>query len=296
MPVSGSLVWVRPRLKKEPPSLGQVNSAGSWSRSTSSPLQDDLLDGRAVRLHLLRRDVRHRAELAERLAHARRSPCGSSGLSSPPIFSLISPYDFSPSAFSRRRSVPKTFIARGIAEPFTFSKSRAGPPALLHPVDDLPDLQVRVDLGLDALEVALALQCPEQGAKIVVSHAGQVSPRRYPDPVTGPRARPAVVAGGRSPARHRFRGPFHAQGVAVPRAAGADDLRVHRLPQHPGGRGQAPAQDRLGHHHPALPDRRPDRLARRRQAAHAPGGGRTSSSGTAATARSGSPPTTTPSS
>ncbi|CAM5411058.1 hypothetical protein SGLAM104S_09010 [Streptomyces glaucescens] len=44
--------------------------------------------------------------------------------------SLISPYDFRPSAFSRRRSVPKTFMARGIDDPFTFSKSSAGPPAL----------------------------------------------------------------------------------------------------------------------------------------------------------------------
>jgi hypothetical protein len=56
------------------------------------------------------------------------NPCGSSGRSRPPIFSEISPYDFRPSALSRRRSVPKTFIARGIAEPFTFSKSSAGPP------------------------------------------------------------------------------------------------------------------------------------------------------------------------
>ncbi len=57
-------------------------------------------------------------------------PWGSSGLSSPPIFSEISEYDFRPRALSRRRSVPNTFIARGMSEPFTFSKSRAGPPAL----------------------------------------------------------------------------------------------------------------------------------------------------------------------
>lgn len=57
-------------------------------------------------------------------------PCGSSGLRRPPILSLMSVYDFSPSAFSSRRSVPNTFMARGIDEPLTFSKSSAGPPAL----------------------------------------------------------------------------------------------------------------------------------------------------------------------
>ncbi len=128
-PLTGSLVWVSPRLKKEPPSLGQVNSAGSCSRSTSSPVRTTSCTGASEDFTFFGGTC----VMAPSFPNASRTPtnpCGSSGFSSPPIFSEISAYDFRPSAFSRRRSVPYTFIARGMLEPRTFSKSSAGPPAL----------------------------------------------------------------------------------------------------------------------------------------------------------------------
>ena len=45
-----------------------------------------------------------------------------------------------------------------VLEPFGFSNSSAGPPALTDAVDDLRDLEVRIDLGGDAHELALALE------------------------------------------------------------------------------------------------------------------------------------------
>ncbi len=109
--------------------MGQVNSAGSRSRSTSSPVSTTSWTGASPLFTFFGGTC----VIAPSLPKASRTPtkpCGSSGRSSPPIFSEISVYDVSPSAFSRRRSVPNTFIARGMLEPRTFSKSRAGPPAL----------------------------------------------------------------------------------------------------------------------------------------------------------------------
>lgn len=124
MPDSGSLVWVRPRLKKDPPSCGQVNSAGSWSRSTSSPRSTTSWTGASLTFFGGTWVI---APSFPKASRTPTKPCGSSGLSSPPIFSEMSPYDFSPRAFSSLRSVPNTFIASGIADPRTFSKSSAGP-------------------------------------------------------------------------------------------------------------------------------------------------------------------------
>lgn len=126
MPLSGSLVWVSPRLKKEPPSWGQVKRAGSASRSTSSPRRTTSCTGASLTFFGGTWAI---APSFPKASRTPTNPCGSSGLSSPPIFSEISPYDFSPRALSRRRSVPKTFMASGMAEPRTFSKSSAGPPA-----------------------------------------------------------------------------------------------------------------------------------------------------------------------
>ncbi len=126
MPVSGSLVWVSPRLKNDPPSLGQVNSAGSWSRSTSSPVRTTSCTGPSFTF------FGGTCVIAPSFPNASRTPtnpCGSSGFSSPPIRSEISAYDFRPRAFSSRRSVPYTFIASGMRDPRTFSKRSAGPPA-----------------------------------------------------------------------------------------------------------------------------------------------------------------------
>ncbi len=126
MPESGSLVWVRPRLKKEPPSSGQVKSAGRSSRSTSSPVSTTSCTGASVDFTFFGGTCAIEASLPKASRNPVK-PCGSSGFSRPAIFSEISSGPFSPSDLARRRSVPKTFIASGTEQPFTFSKSSAGP-------------------------------------------------------------------------------------------------------------------------------------------------------------------------
>ncbi len=126
MPVSGSLVWVRPRLKKEPPSSGQVKRAGSSSRFTSSPVSTTSWTGASPDFTCRGGTCAIEASLPK-ASRKPVKPCGSSGLSRPAIFSETSSGPLRPSALARRCSVPKTFIASGIDEPLTFSKSRAGP-------------------------------------------------------------------------------------------------------------------------------------------------------------------------
>ena len=111
-PVSGCLVWVRPRLKKTPPSSGQACSPGSMVEVDVVALEHDVL-ARARSSP----SSAARASAAPSLPNASRSPtkpCGSSGLSSPPIRSPISSSVSTPSALSIRRSVPKTFMASGM--------------------------------------------------------------------------------------------------------------------------------------------------------------------------------------
>ncbi len=140
--------------------------------------EDDLLDGRGVALHLLRRHVHHRAELAEGLAdpdEALRE------------LRLQQAADLLADLAVRREAEGLQEAAVGAEDVHGQRHRRAldvleeerRAPRLVHSVDDLPDLQVRVDFGLDALEVALPLQSPEQRAEIVVSHRGQ-----YPSPTT----------------------------------------------------------------------------------------------------------------
>ncbi len=126
MPLSGSLVWVRPRLKKEPPSSGQVNSAGRSSRSTSSPVSTTSCTGASPDFTFFGGTWAIEASLPK-ASRKPVKPCGSSGFSRPAIRSAISSGPLRPSALESRRSVPKTFIASGIDEPLTFSNSRAGP-------------------------------------------------------------------------------------------------------------------------------------------------------------------------
>lgn len=134
--------------------------------------EDDLLDGRAVGLHLLRRQVRHRAELPEGLADPDEAlrqlrleqaadPVADLGVG------------LQPECLEQPPVGPEDVHGQGHGRPLDVLEQQGGPARLVHPVDDLADLQIRVDLGLDALEVTLSLQSPEQGAKIVVSHTGQ---------------------------------------------------------------------------------------------------------------------------
>ncbi|MEY9813615.1 hypothetical protein RKD21_003872 [Streptomyces albogriseolus] len=85
--------------------MGQVNSAGSRSRSTSSPVRTTSCTGASDDFTFFGGTC----VIAPSFPNASRTPtnpCGSSGLSSPAIFSPISAYDVRPSAFSSRRSVP----------------------------------------------------------------------------------------------------------------------------------------------------------------------------------------------
>ena len=65
-----------------------------------------------------------------------------------------------------RRSVPNWLIRSGWRAPFGFSNRSAGPPALTVAVDDLRDLEVGIDLGGDANELAFALEEPNPLAQI----------------------------------------------------------------------------------------------------------------------------------
>lgn len=135
-------------------------------------VQDDLLDGRVAGLHLPRRYVRHRAELPERLAHADEA-----------LRQLGSQQPADPLADLRVRLQPQRLQQPPVGAEDVHREGHRGAlhvleeqrraACLLDAVDDLPDLQIRIDLGLDALEVAFAFQCPEQGTKIVVSHVSQ---------------------------------------------------------------------------------------------------------------------------
>ena len=57
-----------------------------------------------------------------------------------------------------RRSVPNWLIRSGCCEPFGLLEQQRRPAGLDRAVDDLRDLEVRVDLGRDADELALALE------------------------------------------------------------------------------------------------------------------------------------------
>ena len=130
VPVSGSLVITRPRVRMRPPSPGQGRSSGRASRFTASPLNTcwrqggvRSRSGRALSTSSSTEPKRtaSRAPLGGRgcCSSARRSPraSSSSGRSIPMLQST-------------RSWVPIRLIATGISLPITFSKSRAGPPQL----------------------------------------------------------------------------------------------------------------------------------------------------------------------
>ena len=141
---------------------------------------------------------------------------------------LVEPLDAS--ALAMRASVPNTLMANGIDEPLTFSNSSAGPLVPYDSVDDLGDLEVRVDLRLDPLEVAVLLERAQEVAKIVIGHAMIIrqgterppgaskrhegtSVRRLSSP---PWPSLAAAAGPRPAGRHRVR---LRQGLRQPPAA-----------------------------------------------------------------------------
>ena len=86
------------------------------------------------------------------------SPCGGVSSSTSSSLAATSSSRSTPNARHMRRSVPNWLIRSGSREPLTFSNSSAGPTGLHDAVGDLGDLELGIDLGGDADELALALE------------------------------------------------------------------------------------------------------------------------------------------
>jgi hypothetical protein len=67
--------------------------------------------------------------------------------------------------------VPNWLISSGCSEPFGVLEQQRRPAGLDDAVDDLGDLEVRVDLGRDANELALALEERDPVAEVAASSA-----------------------------------------------------------------------------------------------------------------------------
>ena len=146
-----------------PPSSGHAWMPGSRPRSTSSPLRTTSWQGAVATF------FGGAARRAPSLPNASRSPpqpCGSSGLSSPAMLvaDVVEPLD------AERLGHPPLGAEhvdgqrhRRAADVLEQQRRAAGAHDAL---DDLGDLEVRVDLGLDAAEVPAALQTREEVAQI----------------------------------------------------------------------------------------------------------------------------------
>ncbi len=152
--------------------------------------EDDLLDGRVLALHLLRRYVHHRAELAEGLPDADEA-VRQLGLEQSADLVADVGVGLQPERLEEALVGAEDVHGQGHRGALDVLEEQRRPAGLVHPVDDLTDLQVGVDLGLDALELALALQSPEEGSKIVVSHTPQYRPPATLGPSPGRDIAPA---------------------------------------------------------------------------------------------------------
>ena len=99
-------------------------------------------------------------------APCRRAPAAAAAPARPRASAPTSSSRSTPNARHMRRSVPNWLISSGWLDPFGCSKRSAGPARLDRPVDDLGDLEVGVDLGGHADELALALQEPDPVAQV----------------------------------------------------------------------------------------------------------------------------------
>ena len=73
-----------------------------------------------------------------------------------------------PNAMHIRRSVPNWLMSSGASLPRDVLEQKRGAAGPDRAVDDLGDLEVRVDLGADADELALPLEVREPGAQVAV--------------------------------------------------------------------------------------------------------------------------------
>src|SRR5690606_35520115 len=130
------------------------------------------LDGRVAGLHLLRRHVHHRAELPEGLPYADEA-LRQIRLEEPADLVADVAVRLQPEGLEQAPVGTEDVHGQGHRGSLDVLEQQGGAAGLVDPVDDLADVQVGVDLDLDALEITIALKSPEQGAKIVVSHAVQ---------------------------------------------------------------------------------------------------------------------------
>ena len=163
VPVCGSCVITAGSVMNGAGSPGQQRWIGSRSRSTSSPVSTTSWAGplRTVfgprvgdRLQLLEppdllREPLRRLHL-EHVARAWRRPRRALGASK---------------ARHMRRSVPNWLISSGWSDALRLGEQQRRPAGLDGAVDDLGDLEVGIDLGVDADELALALEQRDPVAK-----------------------------------------------------------------------------------------------------------------------------------
>ena len=161
-----------------------------------------------------------------------------------PSFAAASSSRSTPSARHMRRSVPNWLIRSGSSEPFGFSNRSAGAACLDGAVDDLGDLEVGVDLGRDALQLALALEERDPVAQVLrwrrqgASQSTEASAYATASSSRGG-SRPAAT-----PARSKA-SPAH-RGYAPLRRSGqpAHGARMPSRPRPRGGRPRSDSRDR----------------------------------------------------
>jgi hypothetical protein len=109
-----------------------------------------------------------------------------------------------------RRSVPNWLISRGCSEPLTVLEQERRAARLDRAIHDLGDLEVRIDLGRDALQLALALEQGDPGSEVSGRGHGAVSLRRETE-LDGllqrklrPSPRPCSNRGPRSPSKPSY--------------------------------------------------------------------------------------------
>ena len=163
LPVFGSCVITAGRVMNGAASSGQQVWIGSRSRFTSSPVSTTSWHG-PLRTDFGTR-VGDRLELhqaADLVAEALRR------LHLEHVAELLadSSSESTPKARHIRRSVPNWLISSGSCEPFGLLEEQRRPAGLHRPVDDLGDLEMRIDLGVDADELALALEQRDPVAEV----------------------------------------------------------------------------------------------------------------------------------
>ena len=118
----------------------------------------------------LRTDLRHRVgdrlQLRRGRAPSRRGPAAAAARARPRAARRRSSSRSTPKARHMRRSVPNWLIEQRVRGALRALEEERGPAGLDGAVDDLGDLEVRIDLGGDADELALALEQGDPVAQV----------------------------------------------------------------------------------------------------------------------------------